>query len=130
MQMIDDLATISSDIKYDLVSGQFHFFGDVFGAIDDLRDQTLVIILQMRNRVHMLLGNHQNMNRRRWMNVLERFDFSVFKDRVRWYLTRSNFAKDTVSHNPTFLLDSSTIYRILFYVQESYHLKDPKFPME
>ena len=97
--MINDLPAFAADIKDQFIAAEIHVARNALCRVDHILNHGRVIFLKMRDGDHVLLGNHQDMDRRFGMNVFERPNSIVRIDGLGRYAPVCNFTKNAIWHN-------------------------------
>lgn len=96
--MIDFLAALSTDMKFELVAFEPELIGDFLGVPDEVSHQSLIFFLQGHDRVNMPARNDEKMMLRLGVDVVKGDRLGAFIDHLRREFFADNSAENTGIH--------------------------------
>ena len=96
--MINLLAALFTDMKFELVAFEPELIGNFLGVPDEVSHQSLIFFLHGHDRVNMSARNDQNMMLRLGVDVVETHRLRAFIDHLRREFFADNSAENTGVH--------------------------------
>ena len=104
MQVEHTLPGLLADVGHDAEAFQSQLLGNLGDHLKAVRHNRTVARVHRGNRLNVLLGDHEKMRRRLWVDVIKGLALLVLIDLVRGDLPRCSLAKQTLCHlNRSFL---------------------------
>ena len=97
VQMLYTLAAVLAHVGHHTVAVvTAQFLAQAGNGGKHMSQQLAVLLGERGSRVHMLLGNHQKVNRRLGINVVERKDLVILEQLIRGDLALGDFAEQAI----------------------------------